>query len=1013
MMLMISGALFCVHSYAEPNGFIQEQVTGQVIDSQTGEALPGVNILVKGTETGTSTDVNGEYEVTVSSLNGILVFSYVGYQTLEITIEGRATIDVSLQSQALIGEELVVVGYGVQEAEDITGSVSSVSAEEINKVVATNAAQAIQGRVAGVNVSQVGYNPGENATVRIRGTRSITATNDPLYVIDGVPIARGITLNDINPADIESVEVLKDASATAIYGSRGANGVILITTKRSEVGKTTVDYSSSAGVQTPLKEPDVFNAGEYVEYIRESYRNSDTDTYNSSVPSMEEDMNVPLFSQDPYVLESVLMGYDEQGNWNPENVRGFDWMDAVTRTGVLQNHHLSISKGTENASILISGGYYGNKGMVKNMDYKRYNLRANIDYDVSESIHISSSTLVSRVDENIGNNLYGLARSRTPLGRPKDDEGNWIYYIGNDPLMTNTLLDVNGVVNESRQNRILSNLNINVSITDGLSYIGRFGYDYRTARNGEFRSSNSIARLGDDPSAVYGGNSGTDLLAENLLVYETSFKNIHDVDVTLMNSYQENKFETHVISVEGLPYEAQQYYNVGTASDILSVGSNLSEWQMLSWMGRVNYRLFDKYLFTITGRSDGSSRLAPGNKYHFFPSAAIGWRISDEDFLDGVNFINDLKLRVSYGETGNSAIDPYTTQGSLDLTRYVWHESVGIGFEPGEMPNEELTWETTSQVNMGLDFGVLNHRISGSVDVYRADTRDLLMPRVLPVVSGFEGVLDNVGRTRNTGLEIALSTVNTPYNHNFRWSTDFIFSTNKEEIVELVTGKEDDIGNQWFIGQPVDVFFGLDAIGIWQNTQEDMAEMAQFNQVGGHNFEPGLVKIRDVNGDYQINEADRIILGNPRPKWTASISNNMNYKNFDLSFQVYVSYGALGRYAQNLQLNGRFNMTDVNYWTPGNPSNRYPKPNFEWLSPDYIGQTEIEDTSFARLKYVTLGYTLPTSLVNNLGGTRFRVYASAQNPYIYTNYTGPDPEGAQSVETPSPKTFMIGIDLSF
>jgi TonB-linked SusC/RagA family outer membrane protein len=997
----------------------QQTVSGVVIDALSGDPLPGVNVIVSGSmdvvgyTVGAQTEIDGSYSISVPENLNALVFSYVGYSLQEVEIAGRTEINISLQPQILTGDEVVVVGYGAQEARDITGSISSVSSEQIQQVVAMNPMQAIQGRVPGVDITQTNYRPGSSPSIRIRGTRSITADNDPLYVIDGVPISRGfISLNDINPSDIESIEVLKDASATAIYGSRGANGVILITTKRGQTGQTTVNYSSYVGHQSPLNEPKLWGPAEYAEYLRESFRNSETDTYLSPVPDPQQDANIPQLAQDPYTLESVLMAYDEQGNYHPDRVRGFDWIDAISQTGYVQNQQLSISRGTENSSILVAGGFYDNRGTNIGMNYTRFNLRANIDYDVSERLSVSSSTTVSRVDEDLGPDLYAASRTRSPVSRPKDDDGNWIYLIGNDPLMTNPLMDIGNVINESRKNRLLTNLTINAELLDGLVYRGTLGYDYRTARDGSFEGRDTRARLGDDPTASYGGNSTTDYLIDNLLTYMTTFGDAHALEITALSSFQDNSFESYSISVQNLPYEAQQFYNVGSASDITSVGSSLTEWKLLSWMGRVNYRIFDKYLFTLTGRYDGSSRLAEGNKYAFFPSAAVAWRISDEDFIQQESFINDLKLRVSYGETGNSAINPYQTQGSLNLTRYLWGDNVTIGYSPGSMPNPDLRWEITSQVNAGLDFALFNHRISGSIDVYRASTSDLLMPRVLPSVSGFSSVLDNVGKTRNTGLEISLSTVNAGYEGDFRWNTDFTFSTNKEEIVELVEGKVDDIGNQWFIGHPVDVFFGLDQVGIWQDTPEDLALMEQFN-ANGHTYEPGLVRLRDVNGDFQINEADRVIRGNSRSKWTGSIVNNIFYRNFDFSFQVYVNYGAMANYNQGLQLNGRYNQPAVDYWTPDNPTNRYPKPNYDWLGPPNIGSTYLEDASFARLKYATIGYTLPANIVNRLGGSRFRVYISAQNAFIYTNFSGPDPEGAQSVTVPSPKTFMVGVDLTF
>lgn len=990
------------------------RVTGMVTSMTDNTPLPGVNIIVKGTNIGTITDVEGKYAINVPNDSDTLVFSFIGYLREEIPVNNQQLIDVSLTEDIQKLGELVVVGYGTQEKRDLTGAVASVDSKAISEVVATNAVQAMQGRVAGVNITQDSWRPGAGASVRIRGSRSITASNDPLYVVDGNPISRGsISISDINPADIASIEVLKDASATAIYGSRGANGVILITTKRGKSGKATVNYDGYEGIQTPLRMVDVYDGGEYAEYVREAYRNNDSPTYNAPGPDIDEDRALVQFAQDPYVLESVLMGYDENGNYNPENVRDFDWLDAIMQTGRVQNHQLSVNGGSDKIKILASAGYFGNKGLVKNMDYKRYNLRLNVDYQLNDRVSLSASQLVSRADEKIGGgNLYVYARQVNPLATPYDENGNFLLNPGNDPLTLNPLMDIDGISNHSRKNRSLSNLNLEIELLDGLKYRANFGYDYRSARDGSFQSTNSTARSGRTPWASYGGNSSTDIIVENLLFYDKQINPDHKLGITLLQSIQTNKFETFSTTVEGLPYETQEFYNVGSASDILGVSSSLTEWKMVSFMGRINYNLFDKYLFTITGREDGSSVLAEGKKFDFFPSAAFAWRVSDEVFLENTTFISDLKLRVSYGKTGNSSISPYQTQGNLQLLRYAWDESVIIGYAPGNMPNPYLSWETTTQSDIGLDFGFFNSRIYGTIDAYLSNTNGLLMPRRLPIVSGFSEVLTNIGKTRNTGLEVNISTVNIDNANGFKWNTNFIFSRNKEEIVELSNGKVDDLGNEWFIGEPIEVFYREKAIGIWQDTEEDRAAMEILNE-NGHNFEPGLVKLEDYNNDGRITTDDRQILGSPRPKWTGSITNNLSYRQFDLAFQVYASYGAMGYFNKYLELNGRYNMIDVDYWTPENPSNEYPKPSAGWLGPDYIQRSYYEDISFLRVKFMTLGYSFPQPVLNNLSMNRLRVYVSAQNPFLITKFDGLDPEGGLSLDAPSPRTFMVGVNASF
>lgn len=428
-------------------------------------------------------------------------------------------------------------------------------------------------------------------------------------------------------------------------------------------------------------------------------------------------------------------------------------------------------------------------------------------------------------------------------------------------------------------------------------------------------------------------------------------------------------------------------------------------------MARINYSLFDRYLLTVSGRRDGSSVLADGRKFSFFPSAALAWRISEENFLKDSKFVNNLKLRIGYGKTGNSAVEPYQTQGSLGLERYVWDESVIIGFAPEGFPNPELGWESTEQINLGLDYSFFNSRINGSLNIYQSNTSDLLLNRQVPIVSGFGSVLENVGKTRNTGIEIELSTVNIQTaDNNFQWNTDFTFYANKEEIVELYGGQNDDIGNAWFIGEPISVFYDHEFAGIWQDTNEDRNEIETFN-ANGQNYEPGLIRLKDQNGDFQINSDDRVILGTTRPKWTGSLASEMIYKGIDFSFLVYANQGSTQYFNKALRLEGRYNTLNINYWTPQNASNDYPKPSADWESPPDINTLYYQDGSFVRVRHITLGYSLPSSILSKLNLNRLRLYMTAQNPFLFTKFDGLDPEGATGFQSPSTKSFILGINV--
>lgn len=983
----------------------KKEVTGLVTDEK-GEPLIGANVVEKGTLNGTITDMNGHFTLSLTQTD-LLVFSYMGYKDKEVSVGNTSSLKVILIPDMLLMDEVIVVGYGTQRKRDLTGAIASVTAEKIAETANTNAVQALQGKVAGVNITQDSWNPGATSKIQIRGKRSFSASNDPLYVIDGIPIERGI--NEINPSEIESMEVLKDASATAIYGSRGANGVVLITTKRGKAGKTHVEYDGYYGVQKPLKQLSIMNGPEFAEFVREAYRNKPSNKYDSSVPNKVEDQKNGIFGKDPYVMESVMMGYDEDGNYDPSRVRSFDWIDAVMRTGNIQNHQLTITGGSEKTKVMFSGAYFSNDGIMKDKDYQRFSIRTNVDHEINNYIKIGTSTVYSNVIENGSGNLYDRARNMSPLANPYQEDGSLVMYPGGDGLAINPVAEIKGRQTENRRNRLISNLYAEVKLPLNFKYRFNFGLDYRTARDGKFRSNMALG--GSLPEAEYGGNALNLYTFNNILYYDNIFKDIHRLNVTVLQEAQEFRFEEYNINVKGLPAEYQQYYNVGAASEVRGVSSRLTRWKMLSFMARVNYGLMDKYMLTVSGRYDGSSVLADGHKYQFFPSASLAWRLKEEEFLKSVSFLDDLKVRVGYGKTGNSAISPYQTQGGLELRRYVWDETLQISYAPKNMPNSNLSWETTGQINVGMDFSFFNNRLNGTVDVYSQHTYDLLMPRNLPVVSGFNSVLQNIGKTKNTGVEVSLNTklIDT---EQFKWNVDLMFYANKEKIVELYGKKQDDVGSKWFIGNPIDIHYDYEFDGIWQNTPKDIAEMEKFN-ANGASYEPGLIRPKDQNGDYKINAEDRIILGSVQPDWIGGLTSYMSYKGIDLSFQLYANMGAMVYNDMVLRMEGRWNSVKVDYWTPNNPSNTYPKPSANWETPPYVNTIYYEKASYLRMKYITLGYSLPKSLLSHIHLEKARIYTTIQNPFLWTNFRGLDPEGGAGYNTPSPTTFMVGLNLSF
>lgn len=987
-------------------------ITGTVTDD-TKQALPGASVIVKGTTIGIITDIDGKFSLKVPENAKTLVVSFVGMIPQEIEIGSKTTFNVLLVQETIGLEEVVAVGYGTVRKKDLTGSVSSVNSAKLAERSSFSAAQAMQGKAAGVVVQQQNSNPGADAKVMIRGNRSLKATNDPLYVVDGVPLVVG--LSEISQSDIESIDILKDASATAIYGSRGANGVVLITTKKGKEGKAVVDYNGYYGVQNEAKKLELFNGPEWVEFLREAYRT--TGKYPAKPTYAMDTQMMPIGQEnDPNgIAYKIQNAYDSDGSWHPERLVSTDWMGEVMRQGQVQNHEVSVRGGTEKLKVLASATYYDEKGLLKTKDYSRYSARVNFDWDISDYVKIGGQTQFSHFDRNDGPNVYDGVKSLSPLANIRDANGVLFNRPGNDPQLWNPILNVTDAKVLYRKDRFLGSYYMEVKLPFDIRFRSNFGLDFGPYLDQRFYGSRSSDRQGGLARAENGGDTRTMYTWENLIYWNKIIKS-HSFGATLMQSIQQEKFESSRINVLSLPYESQLWYNVGSSPTISSVDSKYTKWQLASFMGRINYSFKDRYLLTASARYDGASRLAPGNKWVLFPSAALAWRISEEGFMKGSSTFSNLKLRAGFGITGNSAIDPYKTAGNLGYARYNFGSTNAMAFYQNEMPNPDLKWEKTNQYNAGLDFGILKGRISGVIDVYLQNTSDLLMDRQLPQVSGFNSVVYNIGKTRNKGIEVTINTQNVQ-SKNFTWSTDFIFARNKEEIVELYGGKNDDTGNGWFIGQPSQVYYDYKFLGIWQLGEE--AEMAKY----GTAFKAGTIKVADTNGDYKITAEDRQIIGTTRPKFTASMSNYFTYRNFDLNFFINSSYGNMLKFDRNMSFNGRYNSLKVNYWRvteydangvaiASNGSNEAPRPNNGIENPAYRDAMNYFKASFIRLSNITLGYNIPKSLVSKAKLSKLRLYTTVQNAFCITNYPGTDPESGENFNAPMPRTFMFGINMS-
>lgn len=976
-------------------------VTGTIISTEDNTALPGVTVLLKNTNTGTTTDANGKYSINVTGANPTLVISAVGFTTQEIAVGNRSVIDVNLGVDLKTLNEVVVTGYGSRKKSQVTGAISSVTSKEIGELPITNAQQALQGRAAGVDVNMAGSRPGSTPQIRIRGRRSFNASNDPLFVVDGIPLAGGI--EDINPNDIASMEILKDASSTAIYGSRGSNGVVIITTKRGTPGKTVVSVDTYTGINKSLGRIDVFNGAEFAEYKRESRRAETRPALQYPAGPATAEADAKLF--EPVELEGIQSG------------RSTDYPDALLRTGSISNFQVGVSGGTEKTQFNVSANYFKDKGVVKNQDLTRYTFRINLDHKINDKLRVGISSLGSHYIRNGENfNPLGGALAENPLGKPYDDDGNLIFLPTPDGLRTNPLAEIvpGAVIDERKNYRIFNSLYAEWKIIDGLSYRFNFGPDFKINRYGRFFDAQTNARRGAPASGSVGNEFRLNYTLENILSYSKQFNTVHDLDVTLLQSFQRDNYENSGINVNGIPSRAQQFYSLADASQVNGVGTFLSEWTLLSYMARVNYGFKEKYIFTATVRADGSSRFGANTKFGYFPSVAFAWNIKSENFLTEARWMDQLKLRLSYGAVGNTAIDPYQTQARLSRTSYAWDNTAAFGYRPGSIGNPDLKWETSATANAGLDFSFGNGRISGSAEYYITNTTDLLAPQPLPNSTGFGGFTTNIGHTRNKGIELTLSTVNIDKG-GFRWNTDLTFNHNQEEIVELANGKVDDISAGRFIGEPLSVVFDLKKVGIWQLDEADLAK--------SYGYIPGEIKIEDLNNDGIINADDRQILGSAIPSFVTGMTNRFSYKGFDLSFFLYARVGQFivsQFHASNNTLAGRYNNLDINYWTPDNPTNEFPRPNVNQENPRNGSTLRYFDGSFLKVRNINFGYNVPTTWAGKLGMTSLRVFTSIQQPFIFaeyrSKYKGIDPEveldGLENGQNRSNVNQGIGADLS-
>ncbi|WPP50423.1 SusC/RagA family TonB-linked outer membrane protein [Catalinimonas niigatensis] len=958
---------------------MEQSIRGKVTDGENGEPLPGVNVLAKGTSTGTVTDIDGSYRLSVGDEVTTLVFSSIGYVSEEIEINGQNLINIAMMPDIQSLSEVVVVGYGAVKKSDLTGSVSSISQEEITALPVNNVQQIMQGRAPGVQVIQNSHAPGGGLSVRIRGANSILGGNDPLYVVDG--FVGGISLDAINPNDIESIEILKDASATAIYGSRGANGVVIITTKRGTKGNDQVNFDAYYGTQQVANTIDVMNARQFAEIANARVLNDG----GTELPFPDLN-NLP---------------YDT------------DWQDEVFRTAPIQNYSLSFNGGNENTQYLISANYFDQDGIVINTDFSRATIRANLDKKIGKRFKVSNSFQVSRVMENTipeGQDKGPLASALAAYPtRPVMENGEFAQmdiqgYGGFSDPIPNPVAEITQTLRESKVVRLFDMIYGEYEIAEGLKAKVSLGASYSNRRSDYYQRStipgttvNGVARIRNEESI--------DILNENTLSYNKTI-GTHAINAVAGFTSQRNEYTFFDAGSRDFVTDILETGDLSSGATIDVPSSGGTIWSQQSFLGRVNYVLQDKYLVTVTGRYDGSSRVAKKNRWTFFPSFALGWRVNEEPFMANLSSISNLKLRVSWGQTGNDRIPSYLSQQRISATTLSSGEQIVVGLAPINLPSSELDWEVTSQFDVGLDVGFLEERIRLTADFYQKNTSNLLAQIQLPLSVGYSNVTQNIGELKNTGFELGLGgdiVVN-----DFTWTLDANFSMNRNEITRLKGGKD-----VFASGLP-----GGASAGAFHIIREGEPLASYFGFVENGLDEAGDITYQDLDDNGVINNEDRTLLGNFFPDFIYGLNSNFSWKGFDLNVFFQGVEGTdmirLDKFRSANSLTRGYNqLVEVtDYWTPENQDAQYPQPrsgiNFRG-SDSYV-----EDASYLRLKNLQLGYALPLTDMGVSWMRTAKVYASVQNLLTITNYTGYDPEiNNQGNSTVGGNTDLrLGLDLS-
>ena len=988
-------------------------IKGEVRDANK-EPIIGANVLVKGTTNGTITDLEGGFSLQVPA-NSTLVVTYVGYQKKEIPVDGRKQFNIVLEEDSKSLDEVIVVGYGTARKSDVTGSIASVQGGVLREVPAANISYALQSRVAGVDMTQTSSKPGANMQIRIRGTRSLTASNDPLIVLDGIPFMGN--LSDINPSDIKSMDILKDASSTAIYGSRGANGVILITTNKGAQGQSArVTYNGYFGLKSVFSKYPMMNGEEFAKL------RADAGIYTNSL--------------------------DESDTTNT------DWQDMLYQTGIVTSHDVSVANGTKNGSYSVGVGYYYDESNIPTQSFERYNIRATIDQGIGNYLRFGASTITNYNITKGGQIGIYNPLSASPIANPYNEDGT-LRRIIRMPLddqwvMTKSVLEglsedwINEATAIGSYNTFYGQ--VECPWVKGLKYRINVGLNYRGGKTGAFTGQgvNSTNATTESTASIQHTET-TNWAVENMLTYDRTFAQKHQLNVVAMYSAEQTKYTRSSMSGKDIPAEYFQYYNIGRADGEITVDPNNQAYEksgLISYMGRVMYSYDNKYMLMATVRSDASSRLAKGHQWHTYPAVSLGWNIKKENFMDNVDVVDILKVRAGYGQTSNQAVSPYSTLGALSTRPYNFNTTYLTGYYVSALPNTALGWEYSSTWNFGVDFTLFGGRLSGTLEYYIQKTHDLLLNVNLPSTSGVSSYMGNIGKTQNKGIEFTLNGTIIDNKNGWTWDAGINIYANRNKLVELASGQERDESNNWFVGYPINSIFDYEKVGLWQEGDPYLDIL----EPGGN---VGMIKVK-YTGEYnadgtpvrQIGTEDRQIIS-MEPKFLGGFNTRVAWKNIDLT--IIGAFQCGGKLISSLHsangylnlLTGRRNNVKVDYWTPENTDAKYPKPGgiMSGDNPKYGTTLGYFSASYMKIRTITLGYNFNNMpKLKNFGIDNLRAYVTIQNPFVlfspYNNECGLDPEsnslGNENVavsmvsrfpivgtNTPATRNYLFGINLTF